>query len=324
MSGAKVDSSMPTHFEYILRPMPLREFISESWGQRFVHISGEPNKFEGLISWADLSAILEQPGLKPPRLRLVKRGQGIGPNNYVEDSEWNDSRIRSADLLRELDSGATLILNQCDDFSRPVRQLAASVERMFRCDVIVNLYAGWRSENGFTLHWDPQDTCIVQVSGRKRWTVYRPTRNWPLKYDVAENIVPDGEPYWDQIVNQGDILYIPRGWWHVAVPLEEPTLHLTVTIRRYNFIDMLHWFVESLKAHEVCRLDIAAETQAQKTAMETISAIVQSEWCQPLIERFQEAKDGARRVAFISPPAGSSNCPMSSTYGPEPSATKFF
>lgn len=92
------------------------------------------------------------------------------------------------------------------------------------------------------------------------------------------------------------MLYIPRGRWHVAIPLEEPRLDLTVTIRRHIFIDLLRWFVESLKEYKACRLDIPAVAQAHQTAMHTISAIVQWEWRQATIENFQKAKDGARRL----------------------------
>ena len=40
---------------------------------------------------------------------------------------------------------------------------------------------------------------------------------------------PDA-PLWEGMLEDGDLLYIPRGWWHVATPLDEPTLHLTVGV----------------------------------------------------------------------------------------------
>ena len=106
------------------------------------------------------------------------------------------------------------------------------------------------------LHWDPQDTMILQVSGRKHWKVYRPTRLHPLAADVAPAPKPTDEPLWDGILEEGDLIYLPRGWWHVAAPLDEPSLHLTVTIEPASGIDLLEWFVGQLKYHPEVRRDV--------------------------------------------------------------------
>ena len=53
-----------------------------------------------------------------------------------------------------------------------------------------------------------------------------------------------------------DLLYIPRGWWHVATPLDEPTLHLTVGVNNPNGADFLAWYVDRLKTSEDVRRDL--------------------------------------------------------------------
>jgi len=52
------------------------------------------------------------------------------------------------------------------------------------------MYAGWRTNNGFDLHFDDHDTMILQVFGRKRWQVFNPTRLHPFKKDAEEAVKP--------------------------------------------------------------------------------------------------------------------------------------
>ena len=63
-------------------------------------------------------------------------------------------------------------------------------------------------------------------------------------------------PLWEGMLNDGDMLYIPRGWWHVATPLDEPTLHLTVGVNNPTGADLLSWFVDRLRASEDVRRDL--------------------------------------------------------------------
>jgi ribosomal protein L16 Arg81 hydroxylase len=123
--------------------------------------------------------------------------------------------------------------------------------------MFVNLYDGWRCDNGFNVHWDDQDNLILQVAGRKHWKVWNQTRHYPFKEDVVDTSVPPtGEPAWDGILEAGGLLSIPRGAWHVAYPLDEPSPHLTVTIKNHTGIDLPRWLAEQLKSSEAARMAI--------------------------------------------------------------------
>jgi ribosomal protein L16 Arg81 hydroxylase len=51
------------------------------------------------------------------------------------------------------------------------------------------------------------------------------------------------------------MLYIPRGWAHVATPVDEPSLHLTIAVRPPNGIDFLRWLVDELGDDSGLRAD---------------------------------------------------------------------
>jgi hypothetical protein len=155
--------------------------------------------------------------------------------------------------------------------------------------VLVNLYAGWRTDNGFNVHWDDQDNLILQVAGRKRWKIWNQTRPYPFKEDVVDTSKPPAEePAWDGILEAGGLLSVPRGAWHVAYPLDEPSLHLTVTIQNYTGIDLLRWLAEQLKSSEAARMaiPIMAGPEERTRWLEQVRADLAAAWDDAILDRY--------------------------------------
>jgi ribosomal protein L16 Arg81 hydroxylase len=155
--------------------------------------------------------------------------------------------------------GATLIIDSIDQFFRPLRHLTSNLGYAFHSHTTANLYAAWHKDNGFTLHWDKQDTLIVQVSGRKRWKVYSPTFRYPLPPLNTEFDPPPGpsdKPIFDMVLEDGHLLHLPRGHWHVAYPTNEPSLHLTITVAPATGLDFLKWIAERLITQTEVRMNI--------------------------------------------------------------------
>jgi ribosomal protein L16 Arg81 hydroxylase len=250
-----VDWGQPTIFDRVISPVGREVFFSEVWGKKLLALSGPADRFKSLLSWDELNSILEQHRLEPPRLRLVRDAKPVDSKLFMGRSRFR-SRLNSAGLMNSLAEGATMILDNVDELAPSVGQLAEAFQEALRSQTTVNLYAGWRTQKGFDLHWDPQDTMILQVSGRKHWKVYSPTRLHPFKKDRKSIPMPTGEPAWDGVLENGDMIYLPRGWWHVAFPLDEPSLHLTVTIVPANGADLLRWCVDQLERYTEVRMNV--------------------------------------------------------------------
>jgi hypothetical protein len=256
------EGTVPYDLAGILRPVEVETFLVTDYGHKFLFVPGTPGKFSALLPWPVLNEILEQHRLEPPRLRLTREGKPIPAERYLlfrpnrRAGDRPIPRLNSAELTRELRQGATLVLDNVDELHRPIRQLAESLERIFRVRIQVNSYSGWRSSHGFDMHWDDHDVFVLQVAGRKRWSVYGTTRPYPLTRDTEPAVDSPKDLLWEQVLQQGDLLYIPRGWWHVATPLDEPTLHLTIGVNNPTGADFLSWFVDRLRSSEVVRQDI--------------------------------------------------------------------
>jgi ribosomal protein L16 Arg81 hydroxylase len=257
----------------LLEPCLSEEFLATSWGKSYRHIRGWPGKFARLLPWNELNEILMRHRLDYPRLRLMQDGKSVQTSSYLRHATSGGQRkvsiprLRHVELTKHLRDGATLVLDAVDELCPPVRELAEALEFIFHEHVQVNCYAGWRTQRGFDLHWDDHDVFILQVTGRKRWSVYGMTQPFPLtrEGDTVPKPAPDN-PLWTETLEDGDLLYIPRGWWHVALPLDEPTLHLTVGIHNRTGIDLLQWLAVRLRASETFRQDLPRHASGEERA----------------------------------------------------------
>ncbi|HST53518.1 MAG TPA: cupin domain-containing protein [Pyrinomonadaceae bacterium] len=296
--GRDTKSSGVESLNALLEPHAPEEFLDSFWGVRLLHVRGRAGKFERLMPWPRLNEILRRHRLDFPRLRLVQDGKPLPVTSYLRHTTSGRSRagiprLKPNELTRHLREGATLVLDAVDELSEPVEDLAEGLELFFREHVQVNLYAGWQTSRGFDIHWDDHDVFILQAAGRKRWSVYGMTRPFPVVGDVERAEKPSGEPLWEGTLEDGDLLYIPRGWWHVALPLAEPTLHLTVGIHNRTGLDLLRWLSERMRASEAFRRDLprmasAVEREAHVARMrEELLA----EFDRAALERFYEHED---------------------------------
>lgn len=238
-------------FDQIMAPLGAQVFLRDYWLRQFVHIRGNAGRFTALLAWDELNGILQQHRLTPPRLKLYKDGQPLDPSQYLTPAMFGVPRVDAGSLVLSLAQGASLILDDVQEMAPHVRDLMGAFQDALKTDAFANLYAGWHNNNAFARHWDPQEAIVLQLSGRKRWRVYHPTRPNPLQNDDAPQ--PTAPPAWEGTLNDGDVLYIPRGWWHEAVPLGEPSLHLTVSLTPPTALDYLGWVMARLRNHaELC------------------------------------------------------------------------
>ena len=283
--------------EHLLSPLAVDEFLKNFWGQTFKHVPGNPDKFSHLLPWHRLNEALEQHRLDFPRLRLTRDGERLRPGSYISHSNARKKqvpRLRYEKLTQELDRGATLVLDAVDELYESTRALAEALELFFHERVQINAYASWRTSRGFDLHWDDHDVFILQVTGRKHWMIHGMTRPYPLAGDPKEP-KPTDPPLWDRILETGDLLYIPRGFWHVAYPLNEPTLHLTVGVHNRAGVDLLQWLFNRMRSHDVFRMDLprfATVKTIQSHLMQMRSELL-AEWDDDILNRYFADLDGS-------------------------------
>lgn len=224
------------------------DFLTRNWGQTFAFLPGARGRFHQLLPWTAVNDMLQKHRLEPPRLRLVRNGAFAAKNAYLRYEGGKIPFVVPEKLSQQLRDGYTLIIDAVDDMADGVMQLAEDFERVLHESVQVNMYAGWREQQGFNRHCDTHDVVVLQVYGKKYWRIYEGGRPHPLKDDIAPNDVKPDKVVWEGTLEDGDVLYIPRGWWHEASGVGEVTLHLTFGIHQRNGVNLLHWMADQLRA----------------------------------------------------------------------------
>jgi hypothetical protein len=254
----------PQSLDQFISPLVAQQFLREIYGTRPSHIPGEPGRFSDLLPWDVLNDILFQHQPDDPRFKLAKDGKVIRLDSYVTNYPSLENRgkfgghrsLNIINLIQALREGATLIIDRIDQMHAPIAALCRTLERDL-CDLVdAGVYAAWRASKGFDTHWDDCDVFVVQVLGRKNWRIFRPSRRFPTTKDGALSLSPPEDLFWAGELSSGDLLYIPRGWWHDAVALDEPTLHLTLGIRRAIGLDFLNYLFSQLRDYEIARADL--------------------------------------------------------------------
>jgi ribosomal protein L16 Arg81 hydroxylase len=243
-------------FAQTLGPFAADEFLRDVWGRRFAHLPGARGRFRELLSWSEVNGMLQKHRLEPPRLRLVRKGEFAPKNAFLRYESGRVPFVVPEKLSQQLRDGYTLIIDAVDDMADAVMQLAEDFERTLGESVQVNLYAGWREQQGFNRHCDTHDVVVLQLFGKKYWRVYEGGRAHPLTDDVAPNSDPPQQVVWEGLLEDGDALYIPRGWWHEASGVGEVTLHLTFGIHQRTGVHLVHWLADQLRASPHFRADL--------------------------------------------------------------------
>jgi hypothetical protein len=296
----------PTELSDILVSFRIEEFLESYLGRMFLHIPGNPGKYAGLLPWKVLNDILTYQQLESPRLRLVRHGKPVPPDSYVRyrgnKGTQTNPKLALPEFITHLREGATLILDRIDEMYHPIGSLCRGLERVFQVHVRANMYAGWRISHGFNLHWDEHDVLVLQVSGRKAWRIYGQTQKFPLDRSVDAKTPPKGVPFWEGTIQDGDALYLPRGWWHIATPCDEPSLHLTFAIPNLTGVDLLRWVFDQMRSYECLRMDLPrfASDLAKATHFRTIQDVI-AEVCggSDLIERFLRSANENAEPRFL-------------------------
>ncbi|MFD7588338.1 cupin domain-containing protein [Kitasatospora sp. NPDC059811] len=275
------------------------QFLARTLHRSHLVIPGDPADVAGLLSWDDLNSILSTHRLEPPRLRLSADGETLPAHRYAtattnrRAATWH--RLQPADLHARLAEGASLVLDAIDEIHPPIRSAAEDLERFVGTPVQANAYASWTKREGFGTHWDDHDVVVVQLDGAKRWRLYGPTRTAPTWRDVEAPAEPTGEPIADLVLTAGDMLYLPRGWWHaVTADQGSESLHLTFGLVSHTGADLLGWVVDLLRADAALRLDVPrfAPADDQAAYVSALRRAVVSELDDPeLLARWAESLD---------------------------------
>lgn len=288
---------MKHSFAATLGDLGVGDFLAEFWGKSFTRLPGARGRFHSLLSWSDVNGMLQKHRLEPPRLRLVRKGEFAPKSAFLRYEGGRVPFVVPEKLSRQLRDGYTLIVDAVDDMADGVMQLAEDFERVLHESVQVNMYAGWREMQGFHRHCDTHDVVILQVFGKKYWRVYEGGRPHPLKDDISPNEEAPSKVVWEGVLEDGDALYIPRGWWHEASGVGEVTLHLTFGVHQRTGVTLMHWMADQLRASVDFRVPLLrfSSEEERRSQLASLRAHVMKSLDDGVLERYFAQHDSRAR-----------------------------
>jgi bifunctional lysine-specific demethylase and histidyl-hydroxylase NO66 len=225
-----------------LDPVDSETFLAEHWERRPLTVPrDERGRFDDLISEADVERLVCSTAIRYPAFRLVREGSQLDVGEYTRDVSWRPPFTGTADVprvLAEWEAGATIVLQALHVNWHSLAVFCRLLEDALDHGVQANAYYTPRGSQGFAVHHDTHDVLVLQVAGEKRWLLYDPLLELPLKHQrYSAALGEHGEPTDDLVLRPGDTLYLPRGWLHQAETSATDSLHVTIGITAYTWVD---------------------------------------------------------------------------------------
>ena len=256
-------------FQSILAPITLEEFYKDYFEKKPLFISSESvknkSRFNGLLTLESIKKITKKhplyygrdlnvtkykkgsDGVKR-RITLDKTADDDDDDNNDEENDESSSGVlvENSDLWSNYDKGCTIRLLRPHKHCDAIQSLLSTLEVEFQCMIGANAYlTPPRSSQGFAPHYDDIDAFCLQLQGSKRWKVYKPTIKLPRtsSEDFTTEDLEDMEPVLDVTLNEGDLLYMPRGYIHQACTLNDNShhsIHLTISaMQQWAWVDLM-------------------------------------------------------------------------------------
>lgn len=237
----------PDALDLTLDPVSTQQFFDEHCERRpLVVARAEAERFDSLLSDEDVERLICESAIRTPAFRLVKDGAQLPLSSYTTDIAWRPGSFSGTVLVdrvaEEHAAGATIVLQALHLHWHPAAVYCRGLEAGLGWPVQANAYRTPASSQGFGVHHDTHDVFVLQVCGHKRWRVYEPVVELPLKnqrWSRDRDAEQLGEPVHDITLQAGDTLYLPRGWAHEATAADADSLHITVGLHPPSRLDAL-------------------------------------------------------------------------------------
>lgn len=209
------------------------------WPDHPYHHIGAAEKVVAAFPLQTVDALLNSQGMRVPAFRMVCDNTLV-PLEQITRADRATTQpgrelVDPARVLHALGNGTTLILQGVHRRTGRLRGIGRRLAAAIGHPVSVNAFLTPPSAQGAGAHHDPQHAWLVQTAGTKRW------RLWGPSADPAAD-----SPHLQIDLNQGDVLWIPQGWWHEGASLEYASVHLTFTVLATTTGDIIKDIVDDV------------------------------------------------------------------------------
>jgi len=172
---------------------------------------------EGSLLRRPYFAVMHE-GVRPPDSEVLatRRVAGTRATGFMD----------AAGVHKRLASGATLKLNQVEDYHPLIRAINDELNSLFPAESKAYLFYTPAGKRGMLPHRDGQRVIAIQLEGTKEWHFY----DEPEEAGSTTGLEVDTSSSEVVVMTPGDVLYLPHGHAHAATAIDQTSLHLTFTL----------------------------------------------------------------------------------------------
>ncbi|MGX7829804.1 JmjC domain-containing protein [Actinokineospora sp. 24-640] len=231
----------------LARLAPDHDRLCEHWEQKPL-VSRNCGRFDEVFSLETLEQTLMNPALVSSTVRMMRRGDELDPALFSAGRERStpgaERRLDPAAVLGLVADGATVVLEEIQSHCPTVAAFTDQIRAETGWQTYTTAFLTPPGSFGAPLHYDMTSVFVRQLHGSKRWRIGRPTEPWPVTaWHTGMSL--NFDEILDITLDEGDCLYLPRGFHHIAEATEEPSLHLTIGMIPVTWAGVLHRLLDS-------------------------------------------------------------------------------
>lgn len=218
-------------FADLIAPMTVVEFEEKHRGKAFAvfpRTEARTELFDNIIDWQQFSSYINNDRATAGMQAITLDGRKLCMEKGTLEREsrpnWSRKDYYEKKYLHEIwTQGGSLILTKASLLTSRISAIAGAIERYYMGAADAHFYcSGMPNASTFSAHIDYDDNFLVHAQGDVSWEVYNSFEN------------DDGD-FTSLDLTVGDLLYIPKGLKHRAIPkTKRISISVPVAERRPN------------------------------------------------------------------------------------------
>lgn len=204
-------------------------FLQDRWQRRALFMPGALAGLPEMIGAAELAGLALEPEVES---RLIT---GAGPDDWrLEHGPFEEQRFAA------LSGGPwTLLVQDADNLLPALAPLLQRFAFLPRWRIDDLMFSVASSGGSVGPHTDSYDVFLVQVAGRRRWTLGADGAGGEARSVGGLSLVEDFEPVATHECGPGDVLYVPPATAHHGVALDDACITCSVGFRAPELAELL-------------------------------------------------------------------------------------
>ncbi len=251
-------------------------FVHEYWAKKPLFVKGFAEKYDGFFDAATFSRVLSAPGPVPPdflRASFDRKTPAGTSAPAPSPAELQSSAFRATpdQAVPLFDAGATLCVSQVETRATELMRFLGAIKRQlgYPGKVSFNAYLS-PPRTGYNWHFDSRIASTLQIEGSKTWRYgNRPAIAWPrangsLRGDGTaryadpavteqpwERLTPfDPGDVTEVLLEPGDLLVLPAGFWHEACGGPAGSLALNLSFTPVSYTVLVRGLLDAIMTPE--------------------------------------------------------------------------